>query len=400
MDIESAALAHIPEPGREQPYSDLMRFGQATSGKITRNTLRGGTTDVMHGPWEISDNTYRGAIPGTMVWDTFAAHYAHDLVIARNHVAPVEPCGKTWRFFVLTQAGNHVAVTDNAVQNIGMKDSDRLENPNAPEIILTESYRLNYEGRPAGVCADGRVVQIPLVLYGRVAPGYVVSILSGADAGHYFKIAQPLSPTAFLLDEPLPRELWKGDVAISIGQGFSDGIWERNVIDARDGGSALFVLAGNHWNQRVANNHLIGGNEGMRIAADATECPGMWGWSRTPLFDLTLDHNLCEDSRRGIGLNVSGDVHAKTIGGRTYLTADVRDNTIRWSSGFLEACRSGAGKRPAGDPLPIHLGLTSEPDPLQMRVHAEGNVLQTPANTKAGSPVIVKNATAQPASGG
>ena len=204
MDIESAALQRVPEPGREEPNADLMRLGQATSGKIMGNTLRGGTTDVMHGSWEIPDNNYRGAVPGTMVWDTFAAHYAHDLVVAHNQVAPVEPCGKTWRFFVLTQSGNRVAVTDNTVTNVGMKDADKLENPNAPEIVLTESYRLNYEGRPAAICADGRIVQIPLVTYGLVEPGCIVSILSGPHAGAYFHVAQPLSPTAFLLDQPLP----------------------------------------------------------------------------------------------------------------------------------------------------------------------------------------------------
>jgi len=37
-------------------------------------------------------------------------------------------------------------VADNHVENIGMKDNDKLANPNAPEILLAESYRLNYEG--------------------------------------------------------------------------------------------------------------------------------------------------------------------------------------------------------------------------------------------------------------
>lgn len=396
MDIESAPLERLPNPGDEKPYSDLIRFGQATSGKITGNILRGGTTDVMHGPWEITDNTSLGTMPGTMVWDTFAAHYAHDLVVARNHVAPVEPCGKTWRFFVLTQAGNHIAVTDNSVSNIGMKDSDRLENPNAPEIVLTESYRLNYEGRPAGICAEGRIVQIPLLLYGRIEPGCVVSILGGSHAGQWFHVAQPLSPTAVLLDQALPRDLWDGNFAMSIAKGFCDGRWERNVIDARAGGSALFVLAGNHWNQRVTGNHLQGGNEAMRIAADATECPGPWGWSRTPLFDLVLDHNLCEDARGGIGLNVSGDPHAKSTAGRTYLTADLRNNTIGWSRSFLAACRASTSVRPAAAPLPIHLGSTSGPDELQMRVRLAGNVLSSPPGAPSQPPVIAQHATVEP----
>ena len=47
---------------------------------------------------------------------------------------------------MLTQRGNHAVVADNHVENIGMKDNDKLANPNAPEILLAESYRLNYEG--------------------------------------------------------------------------------------------------------------------------------------------------------------------------------------------------------------------------------------------------------------
>lgn len=393
MDISLAPLAHVPEPGHEQPNADLIRFGQATSGRIIGNTLRGGCTDVMHGPWEITDNHYLGAIPGTMVWDAFAAHYAHDLIVARNHLAPLEPCGKTWRFFVLTQSGHHVQVTDNAVQNIGMKDTDRLENPNAPEIILTESYRVNFEGRPAGIGAEGRVLQIPLVLYGRVTPGSVVSILTGSHAGEYFRIAQPLSPTSFLLDQALPADLWKSNFAISIGQGIADGTWKRNFIDARDGGSSLFVLAGSHWNQQVSDNHLIGGKEAMRIGSEATECPGMWGWSRTPMFDLVLDHNLCEDSLCALRLNVSGDEHARTISGRTYLTALLRQNTIRWSPNFSRPFESKARKSPVAAPQPFLVGDRSGPDPVQMRVRIEGNTFDRSPASDSEPPMIVTHAT-------
>lgn len=392
MDIALAPLAQVPEPGHEQPNADLIRFGQATSGRIIGNTLRGGCSDVMHGPWEITDNNYLGAIPGTMVWDTFAAHYAHDLIVARNHLAPQEPCGKTWRFFVLTQSGHHIQVTDNTVQNVGMRDADRLENPNAPEIVLTESYRVNYEGHPAGIDAEGRILQIPLVLYGRVTPGAVVSILTGPHSGKYFRIAQPLSPTSFLLDQALPPDLWNSDFAISIGQGFTDGIWKRNLIDARDGGSSLFVLAGSHWNQQVADNHLLGGRESMRIGSEATECPGMWGWSRTPMFDLVLDHNLCEDSLYGINLNVSGDEHARTILGRTYLTAALCRNTIRWSRDFLRSCESKTRNALVAKPQPIVVGGSSGPDPLQMRVRVEGNALDQSTADNSGPPAIVKHA--------
>ena len=119
------------------------------------------------------------------------------------------------------------------------------------------------------------------------------------------------------------RRFWPGNYAISIAHGFTDLAWERNTIDARDGRSALMVLAGNHWNVRLTENHLLGGAEAMRISgAGATECPGPWGWSRTPMFDLTVGHNLCEDSYDGIHISGNDDTSAKTTGDRTYIAGN------------------------------------------------------------------------------
>ncbi len=391
LDLESAPIEPVPEPGHEQPSIFMIRFGAATSGRILNNIIRGGTIDVMNGPWEISGNTYRGTMPGTVAWDVFGAHYVHDLAITRNRLAPAAPCGKTWRFLVVTQRGERVSVSDNWVENIGMKDDDKLANPNAPEIMLTESYRLNYEGRPARISAGGWIVQIPLVLYWHVEPGCVLSILSGPSAARWFRIAQPLSPTAFLLEQPLPEALWLGDYTISIAHGFTDLAWERNTIDARGGRSALIVLAGNHWNTRLAENHLLGGGEAMRLGAEATERPGPWGWSHTPMFDLMLARNLCEDSRSGIGINVCGDNPAKTIAGRTYLTGVLQDNIIRWSEPFVAPFRSSAQGQ-STQPRSYAIGSSSGPDARQMRLRLMGNKLEAPPGFGTGGAVSAKNA--------
>jgi hypothetical protein len=384
LDIDSAPVEPLPEPGQAEPCNYFtMGFGAATSGRILGNTFRGGTIDVMNGPWEISDNTYRGAMPGAVAWDAFAAHYVHDLTVARNHLAPVAPCGKTWRFLVLTQRGDHIAVSDNRVENIGMKDDDKLANPNAPEIMLTESYRLNYEGYPARISAAGWILQIPLVIYSQVEPGCILSILSGPHAGHYFRIAQPLAPSAFLLQQPLPEALWGGGYAISIAHGFTDLAWERNTIDARRGGSSLMVLAGNHWNLRLAENRLLGGGEALRICPCATERPGLWGWSRSPMFDLMVDHNLCEDSRQGVAIIVGDETYAKTTGGRTYLAGALEDNTIRWSAAFLRSFRATA-RASSSKPLAIHLGASSDAGAREVQPLLQANTARTQQRTPSG----------------
>jgi hypothetical protein len=375
LDIESSPVEPLPEPGQEQSSIFTINFAAAGSGRIVGNSIHGGTTDVRNGPWEISDNTYRGTMPGTVAWDAFAAHYFHDLSVMRNHVAPVAPCGKTWRFLVLTQRGDHATVADNHVENIGMKDTDKLANPNAPEIMLTESYRLNYEGRPARISTDGWIAQIPLVMYGQIEPGSILSVLSGPFAGHYFRIAQPLSPTVLLLEQPLPEALRPGNYAISVAHGLTDLAWERNTIDARGGRSSLMVLAGNHWNARLEGNHLLGGAEGLRICgAGATEHPGLWGWSRTPMFDLMADENLCEDSRVSIQISGNDDAYAKTTGVRAYIAGAVKDNTIRWSDAFLRSF--GAPVQPSSSgPLSVNINTLS--NAAQLRLH--GNRLETQA---------------------
>ena len=194
LDIESSSVGTPADPKQplEAPY--LVRLAGATSGKIVGNRFRGGTVDVANGPWLITDNEHCGTLPGTVAWDAFGGHWLHDFTLERNRVHAEGPTGKTWRFLTMNQLGNHVVIRSNEVSGVGMRDDDVIPNPNAPEILLTESYRLNFEGKPAAISTDGWVLQIPMVMYGAVRAGTVVSILSGEHAGRYFPVAQPLTP--------------------------------------------------------------------------------------------------------------------------------------------------------------------------------------------------------------
>ncbi len=57
--------------------------------------------------------------------------------------------GKLWRFLNLTQQGYGVRVEGNIVRNVGPRKDDSIEDMNANEILLTESYKLKFEGIPA-----------------------------------------------------------------------------------------------------------------------------------------------------------------------------------------------------------------------------------------------------------
>jgi len=360
LDIESCRMPLPADPKQtpEAPY--LARLAGAASGKILGNRFRGGTVDVAQGPWLIAGNDHRGTVPGTVAWDAFGGHWLHDVTLEHNRVRADGPSGKTWRFFSMNQLGQRVTIRSNDVSGVGMRDDDTIPNPNAPEILLTESYRLYYEGSPASISLDGFVLQIPLVMHGTVRPGSLVSILSGEHAGRWFAVAQPLTSAAFLMADPLPA----GDYAISIAHGFVDCVFEQNRIDVRGGNSAVVVLAGNHWGLRLLNNSLLGGGDSLLLQATPTEDPFIWGWSHTPFLGFICEGNLHADSRRGVSIDVYTDRHNKTTAGRTYLTGACRDNTIQWSAGF-PIVTNQAGT--------IRIGMHSGDYPRQMKLSLAGN---------------------------
>ena len=365
LDIESSSVPAPTDPKKlpEAPY--LTRLAGATSGKIIGNRFRGGTVDVAHGPWLIADNEHCGTMPGTVAWDAFGGHWLHDFTLARNRVRAAGPSGKMWRFISMNQLGQRVVIRDNDVGGVGMRDDDTLPNPNAPEILLTESYRLYFEGRPASVSRDGWVLQIPMVMDSAVRPGSIVSILTGEHAGRYFTIAQPLSPTAFLMADALPA----GDYAISVAHGFVDDVIEGNRIDVRGGKSAVVVLAGNHWGLRLLRNHLLGGGDSLLIQSTPTEEPYIWGWSHTPFLGFLCDGNRHVDSAHGVSIDVYSNRHNKTTAGRMYLEGIYRSNTVQWT-----------GPPPVTTnqpPAVIRIGSHSTDEPGQMKLDLGRNRLQS-----------------------
>ena len=380
MVLEGPPVPGPLDPAHLAPSPFLMRFGDATSGRIVGNTLRGGTTDVTGGPWRIEDNTYHGAVPGTMAWDTFGGHYLHDLTVARNTLTPLPGSGKTWRFLVLTQWGARDKVVDNTVRGIGIRDGDGVPNPNAPEIFLTEAYRLHYEGLARHISAGGRVLQIPALMDGTVRPGSVVAILSGPHAGEWFRVAQAVTPTVFVMERPLPS----GDYALSVSDGFVDETYARNVIDNRGGSSALIDLAGTHFGTRIEDNHVLGGNEGVLLASTPTERPNLWGWSHVPFFGVRVSGNVVEDARRGFVLDVDDNEYNKTTAGRAYVQAEVQNNVVRWTAPFLR-------QQPA--PPAFRLGDRTRLDADGFLLSVSANNLQAPPGTRPIPMLSVKAAT-------
>lgn len=385
------ALTHLdllsPPPSttwEEAPH--LIWMANAQSGVISGNTLKGGTTEFSNGPWTITSNNYEGTVPNTYCDVAFGGHYTFDLVVANNTVEPVGDSGKTWRFLTLTQEGHNDVIENNNVVGIGPMDNDTVPNPNSSETILTEAYRLHFEGAPAAISPDGLIVQIPAPQGGAARTGDVVSILAGPDAGQWRRIAQALSPTAYLLDAPIST----ADTAISISTGFVDETFEGNTINATGSSTALdLVLAGNHFGTQVLNNTFIGGGEAMVLWAAATEQPDIWSWSRAPFLGATIAGNTIQDVKGGVELDVVHSSAMKTSAGRTYMSFALDHNTVVWSAAFMAAMQQ-AGAWP---PPTITVGDTLSNDPSAILVTAQGNTIQAPPGAGSALSWLVDAAT-------
>jgi hypothetical protein len=307
-----------------EPAPHLARLRGASTGRIEKNTLRGGPIEVWDGPWSFVGNSFRGTRSGTSSPSVITVHNGHDLVVKENTTIAASDAGKTWRFLVLIGSGVNVRVEDNRIEGVGPRDDDTIPSANAPEIVLTESYSIHFEGKPTAISPDGRILQIAEPQGEPARTGSAVAILEGPHAGTWHRVAHAIDPRTYLVDPPLP----KGDYAVSLASGFVGMSLERNRIDARGGSVALpILLAGNHFGTRVIGNHLLGGGDAFRIVACPTERPCGWGWSRVPMLGLTIENNTIEDSPRGGLLAVEQNDKARTTLGRVYLTGTFRGNT-------------------------------------------------------------------------
>lgn len=376
LDLEAPPVL---TPLEEAPR--LIRLATAQNGRIEGNILKGGMVEFLNGPWQIVDNDFRGTVPNTYSYGVFAGHHTHDLVIKNNTARSVGPSGKTWRFLVLTEGGVNNQVISNNISDIGPRDDDAIASQNAPEIMLTESYSLRFEGKPAALSPDGRILQIPAPQGDVPRAGDVVAILSGPEAGQWRRIAQAINPTMLLMDAPMPR----GDYLISIAGGFVDETFQGNTIDARGSSVAVdLFLAGNHFGAKVLDNHFLGGDSAFRINATPTESPVHWGWSHAPVFGLTVDGNIIEDALDGATIEVEHGPQIKTNKGRVYLSGSVTNNLVRWSDSFL-------ARHPA--PPGLTLGSQLSLDPGELVVSMGGNAIQGPSTYSQGTPLRIDAGT-------
>ena len=379
-----------PDPEDPSKWTEalkLMRFTNCRSGRVEGNILFGGAVEFFGGPWRIVDNESRGTPAKTFAFDVIAGHYARDLLIRGNRVKPIESSGKIWRFLVLTHFGNNLTVEKNEVEGVGGIEGDGAPRVNAPEVVLTESYRLSYEGKALALPPDDRLIRLGRLQGDSIRAGDVVSLLNGPAAGRFIRVSQPIDQSTLLLDEPLP----KGSDVVSIARGFLSTRFAENRIDIRSSRtSTCMVLPGNHFGTVVEKNHLLGGGESLRFSAYATEGPIHWGWSRAPVLGVVVRGNTFEDSGAGAILGVNQDPkHIRVNTGRVYMSATFEDNLVRWSEAFV----GRHARLPDAKPLrAVSLGFQPSRDAGEFRVSAARNAIDAPVGRKLGATLFVNAA--------
>lgn len=359
LDLEAPPAANLS--GWERAPG-LLRLMSAESGRIEGNTLHGGMIEFDHGPWTITGNTYTGTPAGTFADAVFAGHETAGLVLSNNVAEPRAGSGKTWRFLVLTVSGDGDTVRDNRVVGVGPRDDDTIPQANAAEIILTESYRVRFEGLPSRISDDGRIVRLSAAPGGTPEAGEVLAVLEGPAAGTWRRIAQVLDPRTILLDTPLPQEA-RG-VALSIGAGFVGLEVAGNMIDTR--GSSLaanLMLVGSQFGTRVVDNTLQGGRHALKVASTPTESPVFWGWTHNAAFGITLDGNHIADTTEGAVIDLEAGPSIRASKGRVYFKGSIIDTSFGWSPEFLATHQNPTG---------MTIGNTQAPDPTQLVVSLVG----------------------------
>ena len=366
LDIQ----APVPSrPNEEAPRS--IRFTDVSGGVIAANRVNAGPIEILGGPWSIRDNTFLGVRPGTWAFDLIAAHYVHDLEIVGNTAKPAADSGRVYRFLALTGTSDHTSIRNNSIVGLGIRDAD-VDPPNAPEVILTEAYRLHYEGRLASVSPDGLILRIPRLQGDPAGTGDVVALLDGPAAGKYVAIAQKIDDLTYLLADSLPV----GANAISISSGHRGLTVADNRIDLGDDSkSSALVMVGSQFGTQVLGNVIEGGVEAIRASAFPTEQPGPWGWSHTPWLGGRIERNTIVDSKAGVVVSVMHGPLIVSNSGRTYLTTTILDNLIRWSDAF--AVRGDLTSSAPG----IRLGEVGSIDPAESVVSLAGNRADVPAGS-------------------
>lgn len=337
LTIEDLDLQGPPPSAYLEESPRLVRLVDDTSGVIRNNTLYGGWVEVTGGPWSITGNNLTGVWPTAFSYDAFAAHDVTGLKFSNNVVKRSGDSGVIFRLIVVNGQSSGVEISNNQSIGLGAGVSDpwQMQQTNAHEVILTEAYRVNYEGGLYGIDASRATIQVGPAIGPAYQPGDYVAVLDGASGGTWRVVTSVINANTLLLNAPMPQWVGRG-TTVSINRGISNVSITGNLIDQRDRPLSLgSVLVGNLFGLNYSGNTILGGFRGLQVIAYPSETPRDWGWTRNVVFDATVSQNVFSDVLWFNQLGVSHSSVARANYGHLYLTAAFLNNTFAWSADFL-----------------------------------------------------------------
>ena len=236
-------------------------------------------------------------------------------------------------------------IQDNVVEGGSARArTTRGQHDNAPEMILTEAYRLHFEGKPAVDLGrrpgPGHPRAARRAGRDRRRRGDPLRARRPASGG---RIAQPIGPAglpARRADRPRRPTPSRSPPASSA----------RPSRGTRSTAGGAGSPPTSSWPATCSasgssRNHLLGGGEAIRLLATPTEEPGPLGMVARPVPRRRLrgEHPRGRPRRRPSASSTAPAI--KSNKGRVYMTLALKDNTLRWTKPPTSA------SRPAGDRL-------------------------------------------------
>jgi hypothetical protein len=380
VKLENLNLYGPPPSTYLEESPRLIRLVDDASGVITNNRIFGGWVEVTGGPWSITGNNLTGVWPTAFSYDGFAAHDVNGLKFSNNTVQRSDDSGVIFRLIVVNGRSSNIEISDNQSIGLGASISDpwQMQQTNAHEVILTEAYRVNYEGSLYGIDAAQTTVQLGESIGPDYQPGDVLAVLDGPSGGVWRVVMSVINRNTLLLNAPLPQWVGRG-TAVSVNSGITNISMTGNLIDQRDRPLSLAsVLVGNLYSLNFSANTIIGGFRGLQVIAYPSETPRDWGWTRNVVFDATITRNYFSEILWLNQLGVSHSGAARANYGRLYLTGSFQNNVFGWSSEFLT---SQIGQQP-GDAnllLPgLEVGQGGPWDDTESRLTVSNNQIVLP----------------------
>ncbi len=108
--------------------------------------------------------------------------------------------------------------------------------------------------------------------------------------------------------------------------GFVGETFSGNTIDTTGSSTAVDMdFQGGQFGVQITDNTLIGGAVGLLVNAAASNDPGPFGWSHTPVLGAVIDGNVVRDAMGGVGIFVEHAAGVNSSVGREYLSASLDD---------------------------------------------------------------------------